>query len=629
MRDAELRQRVEDPNEELKYRLRDLFEAQADPAFLLVLDDFEANLEPVGEGFRLKTEAARVLGALMWAIEAAGMGHRVVLTCRYDFEFGGLARVLKQPLAGLPLADVAKKCRQLGAFGEKSTIEQGLRDRALRLADGNPRLLEWLDKVLRNPAELGRGLNAESSVVAVLDRLEAEPAALRERVLADVLVAQMDGPMREMLRRARVYELPVPRGAVVEICEAGVEGLAVEDLIVRAVALGLLEESPGEELRVPRVLPLDVVEDEGLAARAARVLYRLWWEKEKGSSETQRLEVHRLAVEGKDKEIIQTTVKLSVDWINKSRFRESIELCKSALEVVKNQSIFHQLARSEYSVGEIDAALRHYQVALDLCLENKEREKEEAIIIHDLATLKMNQGDVESAIALYQKSLDITEQIGDTQTKASTMHQLATLKANQGDVESAITLYQKLLGITEQIGNVKTKAATLHCLARLKAKQGDVEEAVELCQYSLEIEEEIGNLQGKAATMHQLATLKTNQGDVESAILLYRESLKVTEQIGDVQTEAATLHQLARLKENQGDVEEAIALYQESLEVTVGDVHTKAVTLAMMGQLLAVEKGDFETAVSYWQRSLAIFQRIGSQEAHTVQDILNRISGQS
>ena len=125
VRDAEMRQRLQDPNEELKYRLRDLFEAQIDPAFLLVLDDFEANLEPVGEGFRLKTEAARVLGALMWAIEAAGMGHRVVLTCRYDFEFGGLARVLKQPLAGLPLADVRRSVGSWGRLGRSLRLSKG------------------------------------------------------------------------------------------------------------------------------------------------------------------------------------------------------------------------------------------------------------------------------------------------------------------------------------------------------------------------------------------------------------------------------------------------------------------------------------------------------------------------
>ncbi len=239
--DLELKQRVEDPNVALTDRLREVFEADLARPFLLVLDDFEANLEPVAaaaneKSFRLKAteqaNPARVWKALMAALAAAesvsAMGHRLVITCRYDFELGGerlAQRLYKQPLARLQQADLDKKCRQLAAFGDKSTIEPDLRQRAMRLADGNPRLLEWLDKVLRHPEALGPGLAAKGSVAAVLDRLEAEPAELREQVLAAVLLAQIDAPMREMLARAAVYELPVPRAAILEIGEAGADGV--------------------------------------------------------------------------------------------------------------------------------------------------------------------------------------------------------------------------------------------------------------------------------------------------------------------------------------------------------------------------------------------------------------------
>ena len=543
IRNPDLRQRLQDPNEGLKYRLRDLFEA-INLAFLLVLDDFDANLEPglvgAASGFRLGGEAARVLGALMWAIEAADRGHRMVMTCRYDFEFGGLGRVHKQPLARLQQADLDKKCRQLEAFGKKSVIERSLRERALRLADGNPRLLEWLDKVLRNSMELGQG-----NAAAVLDRLAEEPAELREQVLAEVLVQQMDAPMREMLSRALWYELPVPKEAVLAL---GEEGSGV--LIGRAVALGLLEQSVDGALRVPRVLPLEMVEDEALAAQAAQVLYRLWWEEAESFTEAQGLEIHRLAMTGKDDNIAGILAgKLGGTWKNKSRFREAAQLCRTTLTISQNFLVFHQLACSEESLGEIEQAATNYQKALDLCPTKEEKER--AAMIHNLANLKADQGDVKDAITLYQESLAIKEQIGNVQGKAATLHELARLKANQGDVEDAIKLYQESLDITEQIGDVKTKADTLHNLAGLKANQGDVEGVIALYQESLAIEEQIGNVQGKAAT------------------------------------------------------------------------------LAMMGQLLVGEKGDLATAIPYLQESLAILQRIGSPDARTVQDMINRISGES
>lgn len=77
--------------------------------------------------------------------------------------------------------------------------------------------------------------------------------------------------------------------------------------------------------------------------------------------------------------------------------------------------------------------------------------------------------------------------------------------------------------------------------------------------------------------------------------------------------------------------EAAIALFQQSLAITeqIGDVQTKAVALAMLGQLLADKKGDSATAIVYLQESLDILQRIGSSDTRTVQDMLNRIMGES
>ncbi|MDB9308163.1 tetratricopeptide repeat protein [Aphanizomenon sp. CS-733/32] len=70
-----------------------------------------------------------------------------------------------------------------------------------------------------------------------------------------------------------------------------------------------------------------------------------------------------------------------------------------------------------------------------------------------------------------------------------------------------------------------------------------------------------------------------------------------------------------------------IALYQQSLEIkeSIGNVQGKAITLAMLGQLLADEKGDFVTALDYLQESLEILQRIQSPDAETVREIINDV----
>ncbi|MEO1400371.1 MAG: tetratricopeptide repeat protein [Cyanobacteria bacterium J06635_1] len=582
VRDRELRQHLQDPNEDLKYRLRDLLEAETEQPFLLVLDDFEANLEPVGDSFRLMPDGAKVLGALSWAIEETGVGHRVVITCRYDFDFTGLTQFHKQPLARLQAADLNKKCQQMEAFREKSAIEKPLRERALRLADGNPRLLEWLDKILRNPAEIQQG-----SPTAVLDKLEDKPTELREKVLAETLLALMDEPLQQMLSDAMVYELPVPKEAISAVCK---EISNVDALIDRAVALGLLEQSPDGALRVPRVLPLAVPESEGLAAQAAGVLYRVWWEEAESSSEAQRLEIHRLAVMGEMGEIGgEIATNLSRQWTQSSRYREVVSLCESTFEVSQVSGFLHEQGIAYANLGEVTKAANSYQKSLESCSEDDEIQK--AATLHCLAMLKADQGDVAGAIALYEDSLAIKEKIGDVQGKAATLHQLAMLKANQGDVAGAIALYEDSLAIKEKIGNVQGKAATLHNLASLKANQGDVAGAIALYEDSLAIEEKIGNVKGKAATLHCLAILKANQGDVAGAIEMFQESLAIEKQIGNVQGQA--------------------------------------ITLWWLGGLAANAQNNPDQALIYLQDACDILQRIGSPKAAQVQQLIEQVQAQT
>ncbi|MEH2097548.1 CHAT domain-containing protein [Nostoc sp.] len=87
--DNEQRKSLQNYDEELKFRLRRVFQESHEEAkpFLLVLDDFEVNLEPRDQNYVLQSEAAEVMKALVWAIRENSTSHRIIITCRYDFEF--------------------------------------------------------------------------------------------------------------------------------------------------------------------------------------------------------------------------------------------------------------------------------------------------------------------------------------------------------------------------------------------------------------------------------------------------------------------------------------------------------------------------------------------------------------
>ncbi|MEH1923215.1 tetratricopeptide repeat protein, partial [Nostoc sp.] len=581
--------------------------------FAFVLDDFEANLELRNGVYVLQPQVVDVLLALLKAMQNSQFPHKVIITCRYNFTLSELNhRLYREPLGALGGADLIKKYNRLDSFNGSWQFQPDLPERAKQAADGNPRLLEWLDQILQNSP---KSPEAERGVEMILQKMADKEKEFREDILAQELLKQQTPALRQMLGKLLVYELPVPLAAISPICE---DISSWESHIQRAEILGLLEvtlTNNTEKLyRVPRILsPLlefpEYPKGEELYKQAAQILYRLWWEEAKTATEAKMLEIHRLALLGKDENIAgKMGNSLAGHLQNQSRFREAIHLCKSTLEITQNHSVLRQMAVCEYQMGGVDQALNYYQQALNLCPAEDEREL--ASIYHYLGILKANKGKVEEAIALYNQSLEIDERIGNIQGKAATLHCLAMIYANRGEVEQAIALYNESLEIDERIGNVQGKAATLHQLGILYVNTLEVEQAITLFNQSLEITERIGNLQGKAATLHQLGYIYANKGEVDQAIALFNQSLEITEHIGDVQTKAATLHCLGCIYANKGEVDQAIALYNESLEIDerIGDVQGKAATLHCLGCIYA-NKGEVDQAIALYNESLEIDER--------------------
>jgi tetratricopeptide (TPR) repeat protein len=576
--DSEQRKSLQNYDEELKFRLRRVFQQLHDAAksFLLVLDDFEGNLEPRNDGYVLQTEAAEVLTALMWAIRENSTSHRIIITCRYDFEFTQLQHFYKQPLDALFGADLRKKCDRLTAFNAKSQVDEALKLQGQKLADGNPRLLEWLDKILQNPTV---------DHAAILSQLAVNPVELREQVLAQTLLQQMDTTMREMLSRGLVFELPVPREALAAVCE---DISNLEDYISRAVALGLLEVSHDEALRVPRILPVQLAKDgEGLCKEAAEVLYRLWWEESETFSEGQSLEIHRLALLGKAENIaVQVATTLTDRWIEVTRFREAAKVCRETLENFKDYHLLHNLALSEQEIGLIEQAFEYYQQVLNIC------------------------------------------PVEDDTQKAETFYEMGRLKADLGKINEAIELFKQSLSLREQIGDAQGKAWTLHEMGRIKADSGKTNEAMELFEQSFALREQIGDTQGKAWTLLGLGALKTKMGQFNKAIDIFEQTLILYEQIGSIKGKAWTLLELGKLKNKTGEINEAVGMFQQSLTLheQIDNIQGKAYSLWCLGDL-AEQQSDYNQALDFLQLALEIFQRMQSPHAEVVRQVITRVQG--
>jgi CHAT domain-containing protein len=370
---SQQRQILRNPNEELKYRLRDVF-GQLNQPLLLILDDFEWNLECLSsaDDYILKAGIAPLLQALVWAIQETNYCHRLIITSRYAFnsplfkEFYHL-----ESLPSLNKSDLEKKLRRLEHFSS-GKIDESYIERALKLADGNPRLLEWLNKDVLSARDIDAKLKSfenESDVTwrdKIIWRLEEQPKLLTDEALEKVV------------SNCLIYNLPVPFAALQAVCQSVPN---YQKKLQQAQDRGLIEIIHNEDRETlyrashikhinPHIeLPKDVSQLSALARMTAVALTELWGNKE-NRNEERWAEIFRLAFadqENSERFREQFTKMISVQYNAEADLAYEKELRKEKEYLMANQEQIYQkleeyLRQKDWKKADYETASIMYQL---------------------------------------------------------------------------------------------------------------------------------------------------------------------------------------------------------------------------------------------------------------------------
>ncbi|WP_373527464.1 CHAT domain-containing protein [Nostoc sp.] len=522
--------------------------------FAFVLDDFEANLELRNGVYVLQPQVVDVLLALLKAMQNSQLPHKVIITCRYNFTLSELNhRLYREPLGALGGADLIKKYNRLDSFNGSWQFQPDLPERAKQAADGNPRLLEWLDKILQNSPMLPE---AERGVEMILQKMADKEKEFREDILAQELLKQQTPALRQMLGKLLVYELPVPQAAISPICE---DISSWESHIERAEILGLLEvtlTNNTERLyRVPRILSplLEFPENpkgEELYKQAAQILYRLWWEAE-GATEAQKIEIYRLALLGKKEGVVvEIGSYLASFWNSKYQYKKSVLVCKNILELVRNHEIMCYLAKAEEGLGNISEAVDLYTQALKLCPPEDEQTKIK-IFQHGIS-LYTRKGPLEKdvldkfilvyfgAFQLEQENKGIRAKVAEIFSLTMTFELLGGIALRQNQIEAAKVFYECCLDFYDKICDIPTKIKT-----------GDYSSVNHLCG-------------SKARILCHLGTINLNQGKTNEGRELYLQAAQLFEYAHDDHNRAVTLAAIGTGWLRQGNTVTALQYLHES-----------------------------------------------------------------
>ena len=615
---------------------------------IFILDDFEANLELITDGSTvIKPNAVPVLMSLLKAITQSRLPHRAIITSRYDFPLPELDRRLhREQLAALSGADLQKKCNRLISFAPGSEVDRELRQKALKTSDGNPRLLEWLDKVLQ-----AKHLNQKQ----ILEKVETTSKEFRESILAEELLNRQPTKLRRMLGFCLVYQLPVPDSAIKVICPTTFD---VDSYISRAVALGLLDRIHSKEeilYYVPRILEplLDFPEDSiELYKTAVEYLHQIWFIKgfQNGMEARQELleaslydtfleqdlptdrlfELYRLATEGLRPDILTEANLFLVMRLNKQkRYREVAALCKFVMEgafgylkiYLVSSNLLYYLAKAQEHIGEVEEALDNYQEALNLCSQQCEAQEDsvmhkmlKASILHDLADLHNKQGNYQKALELCLQVLQIDEYTDNDLGQAISLNQLASIRQNLGEPDEALKNYKEAYEFAKKtkekdlIFNIKNNLATFQVdLGQIDACDNLLSDLVSDVQSK--------NFESKILRLSNTASLKLKQGEIQEAREILEQLNVLLPQIDNLWLKSIILHNLATFRSECGERELALELYNEALELhrNNGDQPHEAMTLQEIG-ILHKRQNNIDECLKFIEESYQLSLKIGNKD---------------
>jgi tetratricopeptide (TPR) repeat protein len=639
-----------DPNLDPRLRFQLLQQVLSAEKLALVLDDFEQNLTPGGEAFL----DADVPGYLRGLAAAARSG-RLLLTCRYPVPgmAGALAHI---PIGPLSTAETRKLLLRLPALAESEAREKTA---ILRLVGGHPRMLEFLDALLRG----GRGRLPH--VTAKLEKLAAErvpgfdprafeAAGLEEGIRAVLLLGARDVFLEELLVLARA-----------EGHEEALLQLACSNLPVSAVGLArmLANPKPSRDQR-ERSKPLSTEDAAGNATAAARAIGRLEalslvYRSDEGAW------VHRWTAQGL---AVLADPAAHCERSNRAgryrmwRLANETHGLEDAVEAVRNFLAGGDFdSAAQCALDCIDALRRLRQSVQIAALASEvletlpETHASFTLIADEEATAHLVLGQTGRALARYEAMLSSHQELAraeperaDYQRDLSACYdRVGDLYRDLGQGGQARTAYESSLAIIERLARAEPDRADYQCgLSVSYIKVGDVysdlgqgEQARTAYESSLSIRERLAHgepdradyQRGLSVSYIRVGDVYSDLGQGEQARAAYQSSLAIAERLARAEPDNADYqYNLSVSFDRVGNVyrvvrqaEQARAAYESSLTIIERLARAEpdradyqsdlSVSYIRVGDLCRT-LGRGEQARAAYESSLAIAERLARAE---------------
>jgi len=384
---------------------------------IVYFDDFEQNLERHGDDYRLGAEFIEAIKPFLTALEWTEGKTNLLITSRYPF----VMEIEGKDLGRETLEDITLMSFKGGDL-EKKKIElehiakSQHSDLYIEFGKGNPRLLEWLEKIAQEEDKY--------NIKELKKALQGKNEEFIRQYLAEVMAKTEGKAFRKFFSQAAVFRLPVEQSAF--------ETFGNAKLLGKGVDLTLFErEQSGGQPPVYWVTPvirenewhkLSVAEKAKMHRRAYS-----WYDKEIADNETPNyLYMEEAVYHAMDAGDIRGACKHAIPLAKYLHdillYRDRMLLLQNVAdklndriiqEVVKEKdenvpTLLNNLGFAWKTLGEAKKAIEFYDKALEIDLNALgEKHPDVAIDYNNLGGAWHALGDAKKAIEFYEKALEI------------------------------------------------------------------------------------------------------------------------------------------------------------------------------------------------------------------------------
>ena len=354
---------------------------------------------------------------------------------------------------------------------------------------------------------------------------------------------------------------------------------------------------------------------------------------------------------------------------------------KHRLDSVTNKQWIYNEAALLSNLSTVYYAQGYYRKTEEYCgkaLEiNESMEEAEnldtAKLYNNMASVLSEQGDYERALKYYKKAMKIEELILGTEhsTFATMYNNIAGVYVKQANYDKALEYFEKAMDICHHLlGAEHPDTAKIYDgMSLAYFNKGSYEKALECCRNALAIfVSELGmEHPDTAMAYNNMAEIVRAQGDYEKALDYHAIALSIRERVLGTEhiDTAMTYNNIAWLLREQHEYEKALDYYKKANKIytsTVGNNHeytqstqfsiknTKLMEMAdltmkdtkeLQDQLNELElsttyneaggiyfdRGDYKNALDYFEKALAINERVLGTEHPDTARIYNNMAG--